>query len=67
MHETNKQYAEQEDTSPPLNKKDTKIIQEVVDTFLYYGRTVDCMGLVALGSLTTQHANPTENTMEKVR
>ena len=48
-----KQCMEQEDTSPPLSKKDTKFVREVVGTFLYYARPINCTMLVALGSITT--------------
>ena len=36
-------------------------------TFLYYARAVDATMLTALGSIATQQANPTENTMTKVQ
>ena len=35
--------------------------------FLYYAHAVDCAMLAALGSIATQQANPTANTMEKVK
>ena len=62
-----KQYAPDEDTSPPLDEKGKKYIQEVIGTFLYYARAVDATMLPALGTLATQQANPTENTMKKVK
>ena len=34
-----KQYAPDEDTSPPLDEKGKKYIQEVIGTFLYYAHT----------------------------
>mgnify|MGYP006206904129 CR=1 FL=1 len=55
------------DTSSPLNKAGTKFVQEVIGTFLYYARCVDSTMLAALGSLATQQANPTTNTMSKVK
>jgi hypothetical protein len=55
------------DTSPPLSKEDKKYVQEVVGTFLYYARCVDRTMLTALGSVVTQQANPTKNTMIKVK
>ena len=61
------QYAEDEDTSPTLNKEQKKFIQEVIGVFLYYARAVDCTMLPALGDLATQQANPTENTMRNVK
>ena len=61
------QYATNEDTSPLLSKADKKFVQEVTGTFLYYARAVDTTMLTALGSIATQQANPTENTMKKVK
>ncbi len=49
------------DTSPPLNKKGKKYIQEVISTFLYYARCIDSTMLPALESLATQQANPMQN------
>ena len=37
--------------------------QEVTGTFLYFTRTVYAMILPTLGTIMTQEANPTENTM----
>jgi hypothetical protein len=54
------------DTSPPLDKKGKKYIQEVIGTFLYYACCVDSTMLPALGSLTTQQANPMQNTKKIV-
>jgi hypothetical protein len=55
-------------TRPPLlNKTEKTFIQEVMGMFLYYARCVDSTMLAALGSLATQHANPTVNTMIKVK
>ena len=62
-----KQYAPDEDTSPLLDHKGKKYVQEVVGTFLYYARALDPTMLPALGSIATQQANPTENTMKKVK
>jgi hypothetical protein len=62
-----KQYAETTDTYPPLSKEDKKYVQEVAGTFLYYARCVDSTMLTALGSIATQQANPTKNTMIKVK
>ncbi len=56
------QYTKDVNTTPLLYKKGKKYIQEVIGTFLYYGRCVDSTMLTALGSLVTQQANPTTNT-----
>ncbi len=61
------QYTEDMDTLALLLKEDEKIIQEVISTFLYYAQCVNSTMLAALGSIATQQANPTENTMKNVR
>ena len=61
------QFAQDDDQSPTLSKEDKTFIQEVVGVFLYYARAVDCTMLAALGSLASQQANPTENTMKEVK
>jgi hypothetical protein len=48
-------------------RKTKKIIQEVIGTLLYYARCVNSTMLASLGSITTQQANRTENTMKKVQ
>jgi hypothetical protein len=60
------QYTKDIDTSPPLNKKGKKYIQEVIGTFLYYTCCIDSTTLLVLGSLATQQANPTQNTKKLV-
>ena len=62
-----KQFAPDKDTSPLLDANGKKYVQEVVGTFLYYARTIDCTMLPALGSIATQQANPTERTLAKVK
>jgi hypothetical protein len=42
-------------------------IQEVISTFVYYARCVDSSMLPALGTLATQQAMPTKNTMKKIK
>jgi hypothetical protein len=61
------QYTDDDDTSPLLDKTEKTFVQEVIGTFLYYARCVDSTMLTALGSLATQQANLTVNTMIKVR
>ncbi len=60
------QYAEDDDTSPLLNKTKKTFIQEVIGTLIYNAQCVNSTMLTALGSLATQQANPTVNTMIKV-
>ena len=59
------QYATR-DTSPFLDLQDTKRIQEVLGTFLYYARAVDLTMLTTLGTIGTQQAKPTANTMQAI-
>ncbi len=61
------QYAEAHDTSDPLSKEEKTYVQEVIGTFLYYARCVDALMLPALGTLATQQAIPTKNTMKKIK
>jgi hypothetical protein len=61
------QYTADTDTLTLLPKEDKKFIQEVIDNFLYHEQCVDSTMLAALGSIATQQANPTKNTMKKVR
>jgi hypothetical protein len=48
------QYAESQDESPLLNIEDTKHVQAVTGTLLYYARGVDSTILTALSSLATE-------------
>ena len=45
----------------------TSRFQEVCGILLYYARAVDCTMLAALGSIVTQQASPTANTMIKIK
>ncbi|MGL5936068.1 MAG: reverse transcriptase domain-containing protein, partial [Cetobacterium sp.] len=58
------QYAEPEDTSTPFGKTDIKRLQEVIGTFLFYGRAVDNTMLTALGTLASAQSAGTERTMD---
>jgi hypothetical protein len=51
----------------PLSKEEKTYVQEVIETFLYYTRCVDASMLPALGTLATQQASPTKNTMKKIK
>ena len=59
-----RQYANAPDTSPLLSPKDTKWIQSVAGSFLYYARVIDYTLLPALNSLASQQSQPTENTRQ---
>jgi hypothetical protein len=58
------QYAPAEDTSPVLDASNQKRVQEVLGVLLYYARAIDPTMLVALGSIATQQAKGTEQTMK---
>ena len=61
------QYAKQLEASPTLDKKGKKFVQQVIGTFLFYARAVDGTMLTALSTIASDQAEPTENTMEKIR
>jgi hypothetical protein len=48
------QYVEYQDESSLLNKEDTKHVQAVMGTLLYYARAVNSTILTALSSLATE-------------
>ena len=59
-YEAKKQYTQEDNDSPALDKVGKKFIQEVCRVFLFLVRAVDGGLLPALSSLAFQHANPTE-------
>ena len=61
------QYAKDEEISEPLSKEETKYVQAVVGTLLYYARAVDSTILTSLSSIATEQAKPTKETMKKVK
>jgi hypothetical protein len=61
------QYAKPLDDTLPASKEDQKLIRQVVGVLLYYARAVDSTLLVALSSLTSAQATPTQHTMTLVR
>jgi hypothetical protein len=60
-------YAKHINQSPPTTKEQQKYIQQVIGVLLYYGRAVDSTLLVALSSLASAQAAPTEHTMELIK
>jgi hypothetical protein len=54
------QYAKHIDQSSKATKEQQKYIQQVIGVLLYYGRAVDSTILVALSSLASAQAAPTE-------
>jgi hypothetical protein len=61
------QYATDGDESPLLSTDETKYVQAVTGTLLYYARAVDPTILKALSSIATEQAKPTQNTLKKVK
>jgi hypothetical protein len=57
------QYSVTTEDSPTLDAKSKTRIQEVIGVLLYYARAVDNTMLPALGSIATQQATPTQQTM----
>ena len=62
-----RQYAKDADTSPTLDSKQTKFIQGVVGSLLYYSRAIDSTMLTAINEISRSQAKPTENTMKAVK
>jgi hypothetical protein len=52
-------------TAPPLNPKGKTRIQQIVGSFLYYGRAVNITILKALNSLARQQSKPTQTTAKQ--
>jgi hypothetical protein len=67
MYGKQPQLATPADESPLLSASETKRIQEVSGTMLYYAQCVDPTILPALGDISTQQATPTENTKKEVK
>lgn len=60
-----RQYATQPDSSPLLSPQETKWIQSVVSTFLYYSKALDPTLATALNDIAMTQANPTQNTKQQ--
>ena len=58
------QFAMQPDASPLLSPNETKWVQSVVGSFLYYSRALDSTLLTALNHIGTTQANPTQLTKQ---
>ena len=63
---TTSQLPIQNDDSTRLTNTETKHVQQVVGTLLYYARAVDPTMLVALGTIAEQQSKATVKTMEAV-
>ena len=57
-----KQLANPLDTSPPIPEERKRRIQQIIGTFLYYARDVDCTMLPSINTLAEQQSSPTKNT-----
>ncbi len=55
------QYAKEDNESPPLSKEETKYIQAVAGTLLYYARAVDATILPSLSSIVPTSETNTRN------
>jgi hypothetical protein len=60
------QYAPNSNTSPALDSKETKLVQEILGTLLYYACAVDSTMLATIGSIATQQASATKQTMKAI-
>jgi hypothetical protein len=61
------QYAKEDNESPPLSKEETKYIQAVAGTLLYYARAVDATIPPSLSLIATKQAKPTQEIMKTVK
>jgi hypothetical protein len=61
------QFAKQINQTPLATKVQQKYIQQVIGIILYYGQAVDSTLLVALSSLASAQAAPTEHTLKLVK
>ena len=58
------QYAKEEDKSKQLDKNETKRIQGIVGSLLYYSRAIDSTMLTALNEISRTQSKPTQKTLE---
>ena len=61
------QFANSPDDTPKLSPMDTKHIQSITGSFLYYGRAIDYTILPALNDIASAQAQPTKRTQEKTQ
>ena len=59
-HSKKPQKPTADDNSPALSTEDTKWVQQVVGTFLYYARALDCTMLTAVNKIASRQACPTQ-------
>ncbi len=63
QYDTKKQYATQKSTSPLVDDKAKRFIQQVCGKFLFLGRAVDSTLLCPISAIAPQSSKPTEDTM----
>ena len=61
------QYAKEEDSSRLLTKEEKTYVQQVIGTFLFYGRTVNGTMLMPLSTIAATQAAPTELTLKRTK
>ena len=62
-----RQYANAPDETPLLSPTETKHIQSVTGSFLFYGRAIDYTALPALNEIASAQAKPRETTKRKAQ
>ena len=55
-----------EDTSPLVDEKKKRLVQQVVGSILYYGKGPDLTTLVALSTLASEQSKATEKTVSNM-
>ena len=53
-------------TSPPIPEERKCSIQQIVSTFIYYSRAVDCTMISYFNKIGNQQAHPTQNTEAEI-
>ena len=53
------QYAKTEDSSQPLTKEESILVQQFIGNLLFYGSTVDVTTLMALSTMTSEQSATT--------
>ena len=62
-----RQYATTPDLSPTLSPADTKHIQSIAGSFLFYGRAIDSTIIPALNEIASAQSKPTQQTRAKAQ
>ena len=61
-----KQLANLLGTSLPIPEEQKRSIQQIIGTFLYYDRALECTILTDLNTLVEQQSSPTQNTVSEI-